>query len=156
MLKNKRHRDAFLIPELRPDGRSILLQDTRARQTAGRAAGGTTDLISGRIGRPDVSTRKTIRETRERVRTHHHSDVLRQVPGAPLEEIRERCLHTHTHREKKPINELQFVAFASLKRDNSPACFLSRLPRIIYSQHAIEPYMSLHVTINGNSSYVWH
>lgn len=40
--------------------------------------------------------------------------------------------HTHTHKQRKGPNEteLQFITFPSLKRDNSPACFLSPTHRL--------------------------
>lgn len=82
-----------------------------------------------RAAGPDVSTWKTIRS--ERVRTHHHSDVLGQIPGAPLEEIREgglrrnTAVYTHTHRrthaETEESNRIT-LHYAALIKKRSPAC----------------------------------
>lgn len=49
----------------------------------------TAALITRLIGHTDVSTWNAILKGREseRVGTHHHSDVLGQVPGAALKEI---------------------------------------------------------------------
>lgn len=150
--RKKPKKETLVIPQLWPEGRDILPQDTRARRRRlwwrlwlwdDWFNHHHDDRMARRV---DTEKRYGDESARERVRTHHHSDVLGQVPGAPLEEIRERRLNTHTQphtqtdvgrqRERKPINESQFVAFASLKKRKKklpPAGPLpSRLPHIIY------------------------
>lgn len=74
---------------------------------------------------PDMSTWKTIQRERECVNTHHHSDVLRQIPGASLEEIWECSLqtcshaHTHTHKRRSQSNRITVHYISLLKRDAS-------------------------------------
>lgn len=67
---------------------NISLKDNLQRMAAAGTAR-TAVLITRLIGHTDVSTWNTIPKGREseRVGTHHHSDVLGQVPGAALKEI---------------------------------------------------------------------
>lgn len=107
------------------------LEDTWARRPAAQQLkDGLFNHPGPRAAGPDVSTWKTIRS--ERVRTHHHSDVLGQIPGAPLEEIREgglrrnTAVYTHTHtgartQRQRNQTELHFIMLPSLKKDHQPA-----------------------------------
>lgn len=190
LMAEKRTRTHSWSRQLWPDGRDILPRDTQARrQRLWEWRRLRDDWFNHHhrdqmASRVDMEKRYGDESAGERVRTHHHSDVLGQVPGAPLEEIRERRLHAttrtctynhnhnHTHTdvgrqgERKPIIESQFVAFASLKKVEkksllhalqTPTHHLFTTCDYNYTRH-IKPlwHSALNVSSSWGFSVIWY